>query len=149
MTELKMQPANILLVEDDLGDQKLVKFSIESQRIANKLHITNNAEEAMEFLTKKGKYKKETSMPDIILLDLNMPGMGGKEFLKRIKSDNNLKNIPVIILTTSDSEEDIIDTYNLHASGYIKKPVDIDEFAKTMEKLGDYWFMICKLPPKQ
>jgi len=103
----------------------------------------------MDFLHHRDNYSNGTPRPDLILLDLNMPGMGGKEFLRRIKGDENLKQIPVVVLTTSDSERDIIDSYNLHASGYVRKPVTLDEFKKVMEKIEEYWFLICKRPPKE
>ena len=147
MEELK--PAVILLVEDDPGDQKLVKVSLKNQLIANELHIVGSGEEALDFLYQRGKYNGGTPHPDLILLDLNMPGMGGKEFLRRIKEDDDLKTSPVVILTTSDSERDIMDSYNLHASGYVKKPVNLDEFKGVMKEIGEYWFVICKLPPKE
>jgi CheY-like chemotaxis protein len=146
MEELK--PAIILLVEDDLGDQKLVKVSLQKQRIANELHVVGSGEEALDFLYQRGKYHEGAPRPDLILLDLNMPGMGGKEFLRVIKEDESLKTNPVVILTTSDSEQDIIDSYNLQASGYVKKPVDLNEFKEVMKQIGEYWFIICKLPPK-
>ena len=145
----KIDPAIILLVEDDPGDQKLVKVSLKKQRLANELHIVDSGEEALDFLYQRGKYNGGTLRPDLILLDLNMPGMGGKEFLRRIKEDDDLRKIPVVILTTSDSEQDIIDSYRLHASGYVKKPVDLNEFKGVMKEIGEYWFMICKLPPKE
>lgn len=147
MNELK--PVDILLVEDDPGDQKLVKISLKDQRIANDLHIVNNGNEALEYLYERGNYSEGVPRPDLILLDLNMPGMNGKELLKLIKSDENLRSIPVIVLTTSDSEIDILESYNLHASGYIKKPVDLTEFKEVMKQLGVYWFVICKIPIKE
>ena len=91
----------------------------------------------------------DCSLPDLILLDLNMPGIGGKEFLKRIKADDDLDTIPVVILTTSDSDQDILDSYKLHASGYIKKPVSLDGFGDILDKLEDYWFVICKRVSKE
>lgn len=147
----RIDPAIILLVEDDPGDQKLVKISLKRQRIANELHIVSSGEEALDFLYQRGKYKYNggTPRPDLILLDLNMPGMGGKEFLRRIKKDEDLKKIPVVILTTSDSERDIIDSYHLQASGYVKKPVDLEDFKNVMKEIGEYWFVMCKLPPRE
>ena len=145
----KIEPAIVLLVEDDPGDQKLVKVSLKKQRIANELYIVSSGEEALDFLYQRGKYDGAVPRPDLIFLDLNMPGIGGKGFLHQIKKDENLKRIPVVILTTSDSDQDIIDSYNLQASGYVKKPVDMEEFKKVMKEIGEYWFMICKLPPKE
>jgi len=144
-----LEPLTILLVEDDPADQKLIKVSLRNQKIANELHVVNSGEQGMDFLHRHESYNDGTPRPDLILLDLNMPGMGGKEFLRRIKDNENLKQIPVVILTTSDSEQDIMDSYNLHASGYVRKPVTLDEFKKVMEKIEEYWFLICKRPSKE
>ncbi len=111
---------DILLVEDDPGDQKLIKQSLLKQKISNEVNIAGDAEEALEYLTEGKNGNKDCPIPDLILLDLNMPGIGGKEFLRRIKEDDKLDTIPVVILTTSDSDQDILDSYKLHASGYIK-----------------------------
>ena len=144
-----LEPIIILLVEDDPADQKLIKTSLKNQRLANDLYVVSSGEEGLDFLHQCGDYSNGCPRPDLILLDLNMPGMGGKEFLKRIKNDENLKQIPVVILTTSDSERDIIDSYKLQASGYVHKPVTLDEFKGVMEKIEAYWFILCKRPPKQ
>jgi len=146
---IELRPITILLVEDDPADQKLIKVSLESQRVANDLYIVNTGEEGMDFLHQRGDYSSVVPRPDLILLDLNMPGMGGKEFLKRIKDDKNLKQIPVVIVTTSDLEKDIIDSYDLQAGGYVRKPVTLDGFKEVMEKIGEYWFVLCKRPPKE
>ena len=146
---VELEPLAILLVEDDLADQKLVKSSLTEQKIANDLYIVGNGEEGMDFLYRRGNYSDGTPRPELILLDLNMPGMGGKEFLKRIKENTNLKQIPVVILTTSDAEKDIIDSYKLQASGYVRKPVTLDEYKQAMEKLKEYWFLLCKRVPKE
>jgi len=145
----ELEPITILLVEDDPADQKLVKASLRNQRIANDLRIVNSGEEALDFLYHRGNYAKDTSRPELILLDLNMPGMGGKEFLKRIKDDENLKQLPVVILTTSDSEMDILDSYKLQASGYVSKPVTLDEFKKVVERIEEYWFVLYKRLPTE
>ena len=145
----KIKPATILLVEDDPGDQKLITVSLRNQKLGNEVRIAGSGEEAMDFLYQRGKYSHETSRPDLILLDLNMPGMGGKEFLRRIKEDEKMKTIPVIILTSSDSDDDIIDTYNLHASGYVKKPVKLEDFKRVMKQIKEYWFVLCRLPPRE
>ena len=137
-----LEPVKILLIEDDIGDQKLVKLSLNKQKIANELFVENCGEDAIDYLahSKAGK----SPMPDLILLDLNMPGMGGKEFLRRIKADDELDTIPIVILTTSDSEEDIVESYKLNAAGYIKKPVTLQGFQQAMNDLENYWFVICK-----
>lgn len=144
-----LEPLAILLVEDDRADQKLIRASLENQRIANDLYVVSSGEEAMDFLYGRGVYSGGVSLPDLILLDLNMPGMGGKEFLRRIKNDDNLKQIPVVILTTSNSERDIIESYKLQASGYVNKPVTLDEFKQVMEKVKEYWFIICRRVPRE
>jgi len=139
-----LKDVRILLIEDDPGDQKLIKNSLNNQRIGNELSIAETAEEALEYLDHGKTGDSEYPIPDLILLDLNMPGMGGKEFLKRIKADDQLDTIPVVILTTSDSEQDILESYKLHAAGYIKKPVTLQGFQDIIAQLGDYWFTICR-----
>jgi len=144
-----LAPLIILLVEDDPGDQKLIRISLRNEKIANDLYAVQTGEEAIDFLYHRGKYSNGTPQPDLILLDLNMPGMGGKEFLRRVKQDDNLKHIPVVILTTSEAERDIIDSYKLQASGYVHKPVTLGEFKEAMKKLEEYWFVLCKRVPKE
>ena len=134
----------IMLVEDDPGDQKLIKNSLLDQKIGNHLFITETAEDALDYLAASKAGGVECPKPDLILLDLNMPGIGGKEFLKRIKADDEFDTIPVVILTTSDSDQDILESYKLHASGYVKKPVTLDGFKQVMRELEEYWFVICK-----
>ncbi|MCD6395851.1 MAG: response regulator [Planctomycetes bacterium] len=140
-----LKPAKILLVDDSLSDQKLIKRIFAKQRIANIVHTENCAEDALKYLEvcKNGNIQNE--LPDLILLDLNMPGMGGKGFLRQIKLDNNLDTIPVVILTTSDSKKDILECYKLNAAGYVKKPVGLQEFYEVVCGLEEYWFAICKL----
>jgi len=145
----ELAPLVILLVEDDLADQKLIKISLRNEKIANDPYTVQTGEEGMDFLYRRGKYSDDTPQPDLILLDLNMPGMGGKEFLRRIKEDEGLKQIPVVILTTSEAEKDIIDSYKLQASGYVHKPVTLEEFKEAMKKLKAYWFLLCKRVPKE
>ena len=144
----ELAPLVILLVEDDLADQKLIKISLRNEKIANDLYTVQTGEEGLDFLYHRGNYSNGTPQPDLILLDLNMPGMGGKEFLKWIKTDEKLKQIPVVILTTSEAERDIIDSYKLQASGYVHKPVTLEDFKEAMKKLKEYWFVLCKRVPK-
>jgi len=146
---VELEPITLLLVEDDPADQKLIKTSLRNQKIANDLYVVNSGEEGMDFLHRRRSYSDGIPRPDLILLDLNMPGMGGKEFLKRIKADESLKQIPVVILTISDSERDIIDSYKLQASGYVNKPVTLEGFKEVMQKIEEYWFLLCKRPPKE
>ena len=134
----------ILLVEDDPADQKLIKMSLSKEKIINEIHIANNGEEAMEYLQRSKDGDNETPMPDLILLDLNMPRMDGKEFLKLMRSDDELGSIPVVVLTTSDSDKDILESYKLQAAGYIKKPVSLQEFQDVIQNLSEYWFVICR-----
>jgi two-component system response regulator len=144
-----LKPIRIMLVEDDPGDQKLIKTSLSSQKISNEVCTAETAEEALEYLSAGKAGDSDCPMPDLILLDLNMPGIGGKEFLRRIKADDQLDTIPVIILTTSDSDRDILDSYKLHASGYIKKPVSLEGFRKIISELEEYWFVVCRRVSKE
>lgn len=137
-------PVSILLVEDDLGDQKLIKNSMLEQKMSNQLHIVSCGEEALEYLSQSKNGNTETPWPDLILLDLNMPGMGGKEFLKRIKGNEDFNMIPVVILTTSDSEQDILESYKLQAAGYVRKPVLLEAFCDVAKEINEYWFTLCK-----
>ena len=129
----------VLLVEDDPGDQKLVKRALSNQEMLHELHIAVSGEEALEYLQRSKDGDKQSPRPDLILLDLNMPSMGGKEFLWCIKADYDLCAIPVVVLTISDSEIDIQQCYGLHAAGYIQKPTTADEFQKLIGKLSKYW----------
>jgi len=139
-----LKPIRIMLVEDDPADQKLIRKSMANQKIANEMLVVDSGEEALDYLLASKADDGEHPAPELILLDLNMPGMGGKEFLRRIKADTKLDTIPVVILTTSDSERDVLESYKLHASGYIKKPVILQDFQEVMSTLGDYWFAICR-----
>lgn len=134
----------VMLVDDDPGDQKLIKMSLKEQRIVNTPIVAPSAEEAIGYLNANKSNDTENNMPDLILLDLNMPGMGGKEFLRQIKSDPLLASIPVVILTTSDLDRDILESFKLQAAGYVKKPVNIADFQEVMRTLTDYWFTICR-----
>jgi CheY-like chemotaxis protein len=142
-------PLAILLVEDDPADQKLIRASLKSQRIASDLHVAASAEEGLTFLQSCRETSGRTAWPDLILLDLNMPGMGGKEFLRQIKADEVLKQIPVVIVTTSNSERDMVDGYRLQAAGYVHKPSSLDELKQVIGEIQDYWFVLCKLPRKE
>jgi two-component system response regulator len=142
-----VQSIEILLVEDNPGDVDLTREALESGKIKNFLHVAVNGEEAMAFLRHKGKYTN-APRPDLVLLDLNLPRMDGREVLKEIKSDEDLKRIPVVVLTSSKAEEDILKVYNLHANCYITKPIDLIQFLKVVHVIEDFWFTIVKLPPK-
>lgn len=138
-------PIEILLVEDNEGDVWLVEEVFEYARIRNIIHVAEDGEEAMEFLNKEKKFDNAPT-PDLILLDLNLPGKDGREVLEEIKKDNKLKSIPVVVLTTSKAEEDIIKSYDLHANSYITKPVDFDQFIKVVKSIEDFWLEVVKLP---
>ncbi len=141
------KPIDILLVEDNPGDVRLTKEALKENKISNNLYEVIDGVEALDFLYKRGKYAKKPR-PDIILLDLNLPRKDGREVLAEIKNDESLKRIPVVILTTSRAEEDIVKTYNLHANCYITKPVDLDQFLRVVKSIEDFWISIVKLPPK-
>lgn len=130
----------VLLVEDDPGDQKLVKYALEKQSYDSSLKIAETGEEALEYLDRSKQNNEDSPRPDIILLDLNMPGMGGKEFLKQMKADQELCDIPVVIVSTSDSPNDIEDSYKLHAAGYVQKAPCPEELRRIIQKLSQYWF---------
>jgi chemotaxis family two-component system response regulator Rcp1 len=138
-------PIDILLVEDNAGDVRLTQEVLKSSKVHNNLIVANNGQEALNCLHKVGKYRGGPR-PDLILLDLNLPVMDGREVLEKIKDSNDFKRIPVVILTTSKAEEDIIKTYNLHANCYVTKPVDLDQFVKVVKSLEDFWLAIVKLP---
>lgn len=137
----------ILLVEDNPGDIRLTKEALKDSKILNNLSVAEDGIEAMTFLRKEGKYA-DASRPDLILLDLNLPKKDGRQVLKEIKEDPSLKRIPVVILTTSRSEQDILKTYDLHANCYINKPVDLDQFVNVVKSIESFWFSIVKLPPE-
>jgi two-component system, chemotaxis family, response regulator Rcp1 len=136
---------DILLVEDNEGDARLAKEAMRDSKIRNTLHHVTDGEEAMAFLRKEGKYSK-LPRPDLILLDLNLPKKDGRQVLAEIKGDESLKRIPVVVLTVSSAEEDILKTYNLHANCYITKPLDLDQFMKVVRSVEDFWLTIVKLP---
>ncbi len=136
---------DILLVEDNPGDAELTRLAFSEARIRSNLRVLENGDEVMPFLRQEGDYG-EAPRPDIILLDLNLPGKDGREILEEVKADNQLKTIPVIVLTTSQAEEDILRTYELHANSYIQKPVDVNEFIAAIKSLEDFWLTVVKLP---
>ena len=144
--ESLVRSIDILLVEDNPGDARLAKEALNESKIKNRLHFVGDGEEATDFLFRKGKYE-DAPRPDLILLDLNLPKKDGRELLSEIKNDPHLKRIPVVILTTSKAEEDIIKTYNLHANCYITKPLDLDQFIKVVRSIEEFWLTIVKLPP--
>jgi CheY-like chemotaxis protein len=137
----------ILLVEDNEGDIGLIEEVLEEAKIRNSLHIAKDGEEAMLFLHGEGRFSG-SPRPDVILLDLNLPKKDGREVLREIKEDDVLKNIPVVILTTSGAEKDIHRSYDLHANAYVTKPLDFDQFIIVIKSIANFWLEIVKLPMK-
>jgi two-component system, chemotaxis family, response regulator Rcp1 len=136
---------DILLVEDNLGDARLAQEALKDSKVKNTIHVVHDGMEASDFLFKKNKYKG-APRPDLIILDLNLPKKDGRELLAEIKTDDDLKRIPVVILTISKAEEDILKTYNLHANCYITKPLDLNKFLEVVKSIEDFWLTIVKLP---
>ncbi|WP_431061631.1 response regulator [Methanobacterium sp.] len=136
---------NILLVEDNPADARLIEEVLKDTNANNKLHVVKDGVDAMNFLYKKEEFS-DAPRPDIILLDLNLPRKDGREVLKEVKENEELKSIPIVILTTSSANEDIIKTYNNHANCYITKPVDFDQFLKVINAIEDFWLNIVRLP---
>jgi two-component system, chemotaxis family, response regulator Rcp1 len=145
MTPIPTKPIDILLVEDNPGDVRLTREALKEGKVLNNLHVAMDGMEALAFLKKEGDHQRAVR-PDIILLDLNLPKKDGREVLAEIKADPRLRRIPVVILTTSKAEEDVIKTYDLHANCYITKPVDLDQFITVVQSIEDFWFSIVKLP---
>ena len=139
------RPAEILLVEDNPGDARLTKEALKENKVRNNLSVVEDGVEAMAFLRQADEYA-DAPRPDLVLLDLNLPKKDGREVLAEIKEDQNLKHIPVVVLTTSKAEEDIIKSYNLHANCYITKPVDLNQFITVVKSIEDFWLTIVKLP---
>jgi two-component system response regulator len=143
--EISNRPVVILMVEDNPTDVLIAREGFSGAKMRNTLHVADDGIEAIEFLNQRGKYAG-APRPDLIVLDLNMPRKNGQEVLAEIKTDAHLKEIPVVILTTSKSAEDISKAYGLHANCYISKPVDFDEFTKVVQTIQDFWFSIVTLP---
>jgi CheY-like chemotaxis protein len=142
------QRIEILLVEDNPGDVRLTVEALKEGKMYNEIHTVKDGVEAMAFLRGEREYAG-TGCPDIILLDLNMPKMDGREVLATIKADHRLKKIPVVVLTTSQAEQDIIETYDLHANCYISKPVDLDKFIEVVKSIENFWLTVVRLPPSK
>ena len=140
-------PIEILLVEDNAGDARLAQEALKDSKILNNVHVVEDGVDAMAFLHRQGKYAK-SPRPDLVLLDLNLPKKDGRQVLSEIKSDEALKRMPVVILTTSKAEEDIVKSYDLHANCYITKPIDLEQFMKVVKSIEDFWLTVVRLPPK-
>lgn len=139
------RPVEILLVEDNPGDVRLTQEALRESKVRNHLHVAVDGVEALAYLRREGAYA-EAVRPDLVLLDLNLPRKDGREVLAEMKDDEALRRIPVVVLTTSRAEQDILRTYNLHANCYISKPVDLDQFITVVKSIEDFWFTIVTLP---
>ena len=141
------RPVEILLVEDNPGDVRLTQETLKEFTVLNHLSVVGDGVEAMAFLRRERNFARALR-PDLILLDLNLPKKDGREVLKEIKADQELKRIPVVVLTTSSAEQDILKMYDLHANCFITKPVDLDQFSEVVRSIEDFWFTTVKLPPE-
>lgn len=145
MTELDVRPIEVLLVEDDAGDVLMTREAFQDARVANHLSVVSDGAEALAFLRRQGEYA-HAPRPDLVLLDLNLPGIDGREVLNEIKQDGELGSIPVVVLTTSEAEEDILRSYSLHANAYVTKPVDFNRFLEVVKQIDDFFVSVVKLP---
>ncbi len=147
MNETLGNPIDILLVEDNPGDVRLAREALKESKVRNRIYVVGDGVEAMAFLRRKDKYA-DVPAPDLILLDLNLPRKSGREVLAEVKADENLKHIPVVVLTVSRAEEDVMRCYNNFANCYITKPLDFNQFMNVTRSIEDFWLTIVKLPPK-
>ena len=148
MNEMQSRTAELLLVEDNPGDVRLTIEALKEGRVINNLTVVKDGEEAIAALRRQGKYAN-APRPDLILLDLNLPRKGGLEVLEEIKQDRDLKQIPVVVLTTSRAEQDVLRTYDLHANCYIVKPVDLNQFMNVVQSIKSFWLALVTLPPHE
>lgn len=144
---MSVEPINILLVEDNPGDVRLTVEALREGKVHNQLSVARDGVEALAFLRQEGQFA-ESPRPDVILLDLNLPKKDGREVLAEIKADERLRRIPVVVLTTSKAEEDILRSYALHANCYVTKPVDLEQFITVVRSIEDFWFSIVRLPSR-
>jgi CheY-like chemotaxis protein len=144
-TDRPERQIEILLVEDDPGDVLMTREAFEDYKVRNQLHIVNDGVEAMAFLRQEGEHA-DKPRPDLVLLDLNLPKMDGREVLEAIKSDADLSSIPVVVLTTSEAEEDVLSSYSLHANAYVTKPVDFESFIGVVRQIDDFFVTVVRLP---
>lgn len=147
MTELEGKPIEILLVEDNPGDVRLTQEALREAKVRNNLSVVSDGVEALDFLKRRTKWSA-APRPDIILLDLNLPGKDGREVLSEIKADPDLRQIPVVVLTTSEAEEDILRSYALYANCYVTKPLDFGQFINVVRSIEEFWLQVVKLPRK-
>ncbi|GAA3484677.1 response regulator [Streptomyces yanii] len=140
-----VQPIEVLLVEDDPGDELMTREAFEDNKIRNTLHVARDGQEALDFLYRRGDHG-DAPRPDLILLDLNLPRYDGRQVLEKIKNDPELALIPVVVLTTSSAEEDILRSYKLHANAYVTKPVDLDQFIAAVRQIDEFFVTVVRLP---
>ena len=140
-----VQPIEVLLVEDDPGDELMTREAFEDNKIGNRLHVARDGEEALDFLYRRGMHS-EAPRVDLVLLDLNLPKYDGRQVLERIRADPDLTHLPVVVLTTSSSEEDILRSYKLHANAYVTKPVDVNQFIAAVRQIDDFFLSVVRLP---
>lgn len=145
MTEAHLNVIDVLLVEDDPGDALMTQEAFEHHKIRNTLHVVKDGVEALEFLRREGQYE-DAPRPGLILLDLNLPRKDGREVLSEVKNDPAFRSIPVVVLTTSEADEDILRSYSLHANAYVTKPVDFDRFIEVVRQIDDFFVTVVKLP---
>ncbi|TCN58533.1 response regulator receiver domain-containing protein [Rhodococcus sp. SMB37] len=141
------KPIDVLLVEDDPGDELMTREAFEDNKIGNNLHVVRDGEQALDFLYQRGEHT-DAPRPDLILLDLNLPKYDGRQVLEQIKSDPELSHIPVVVLTTSSAEEDILRSYRLHANAYVTKPVDLDQFIRAVKQIDEFFVQVVRLPTR-
>ncbi|MEE1799403.1 response regulator [Streptomyces sp. NPDC101062] len=141
----RAEPIEVLLVEDDAGDELMTREAFEDNKIRNTLHVVRDGEEALDFLYRRGAYP-DAPRPDLVLLDLNLPKYDGRQVLEQIKTDPELSLIPVVVLTTSSAEEDILRSYKLHANAYVTKPVDLDQFIAAVRQIDEFFVTVVRLP---
>jgi chemotaxis family two-component system response regulator Rcp1 len=144
---MNAKPVDILLVEDNPGDVRLAKEALKESKIDNTVYVVEDGIEALAFLRREGGHEK-APRPDLVLLDLNLPKKSGREVLAEVKADPSLRRIPIVVMTVSRDEEDVLRAYNLHANCYITKPIDFGQFIRITQSIEDFWFRIVKLPPK-
>ena len=140
------QPIEVLLVEDDPGDVLMTQEAFTDYKIANRLTVVTNGEDAIAYLRKEGRYA-DVPTPDLVLLDLNLPRRDGREVLRDVKGDPDLRRIPIVVLTTSEAEEDVLASYDLHANAYVRKPVDFEQFVAAVRAIDDFFITVVRLPP--
>jgi two-component system, chemotaxis family, response regulator Rcp1 len=143
----KARPVEILLVEDNPGDVRLAEEALRDAKMSNNLNVASDGVEALAYLRREGRHAN-APRPDLVLLDLNLPKKDGREVLGEVKLDPDLRTIPIVVLTTSDADADVVRSYQLHANAYVRKPVDFDAFIEVVRSIEDFWFSVVKLPPE-